>query len=907
MAPFGIDPHWLFSKLLPFTAISTATPSGANRHRNPRAGGQLGGGVRRNLGFESLESRQLLAADMAEIVGVVRLDGQNDGNAANDTVVAGAGVQLYRDNGNGVFDAADAAVGSSTTTDALGKYRFSGVGAGRYFVKLTLPPSLQTQGDGDVREVNITAGDADGAIGPAIDDFNSTQVAEAAPPLPSSESSTLIDDNVMGNERDLFVELTNGTDIWSSVSLISGGGYLRLASGSMVQGNAKVVWDGQDGSAAAINHTGLGGLDFTAFDGNTMTGVMLAVGADHPECVVKLKVYTNSGQWTEFTAIVPQTAGGAATKVLAFNFADAPSDAAGGGADFSSVGAVELTFVGVTAVDGQVSLVGLIGMTTKTADFTAYNRISLGDRVWSDANNNGQLDGGEQGISGVKLNLYDDVDGNNQYTPGVDALVATTTTDGTGHYQFADLLAGAYVVQVDAANFQTGQALAGLKSSTGSAADPDDGVDNDDNGSPLEGYGVVSRAVSLAASSSAVDFGFFGFDLVLDKSVNQATVSPLQTVTYTVKVTNDGPSTAQGVQFVDNLPSGVTFKSLNVGKDGVTLVHSAGKITGSLGDMAVGEAVVITIVAEVQASATGVLRNEAEVSAANEDYTLNNRDDAESSVSPKIDLQIEKIDSKDPVSPGEQFSYTVTVKNNGPSGATGVTVIDTLPASGVTYVSSSITPAGIVGSDLAYSLGAMAAGETRTFTITVRVNEGFSGTLLNHVTVSGNEEESTYDNNEDDEPTVVKVDPATISGYVYVDKNDNGVREAGEKAIPNVAITLTGTDMFGAAVTQTAVTDANGYYSFGNLTPGTYNLSQPSQPAKYKDGKDSLGDTFNGLGEPQPVNGMISPDVGAEDGRDADSLEGLVLSGGFQALDYNFGELAVTTSKVDFIRAIRYR
>src|SRR5690606_34749463 len=113
---------------------------------------------------------------------------------------------------------------------------------------------------------------------------------------------------------------------------------------------------------------------------------------------------------------------------------------------------------------------------------TAYNRLILGDRVFNDANHNGKFDSGEQGIGGVKLNLYNDADGNNQYTPGVDTFVATTTTDSQGYYQFNDLVTGDYVVQVDPANFQTGQALAGLKSSNGPAVDPDNLVDNDDNG-----------------------------------------------------------------------------------------------------------------------------------------------------------------------------------------------------------------------------------------------------------------------------------------------------------------------------------------------------------------------------------------------------------------------------------------
>lgn len=890
MAPLRLNPQSLFRLFQPARASRPKLAKGTRRQKG--------------LGFESLESRQMMAADMAEIGGTVRLDVQNDGNPANDTLIAGATVQLYRDNGNGTFDASDAVVGGVATTDALGQYRFTGLGAGKYFAKLTLPSAYQTKAGGGLQEINITADESEGTIGQTIDDFESNQIAGAAPPLPSSDNSTKADPGVTGGERDLFVELTQGSDIYSSVSLISGGGFLRLASGSMVKGNAKVIWDGQDGSATSLNPTGLGGLDFTSFSGNTMTGIVLKVGADHPNSVVKLKVYTNAGKWSEFTATVPETAGGAATQLLTFNFNGTPTSQAGGGVDFSNVGAIELTFEGVTAVDGMVSMVGVIGLTTKTADFTAYEKINLGDRVWNDANNNSQLDNGEQGIGGVKLNLYTDTDGNNQYTPGVDAFVATTNTNGTGHYQFTDLLPGQYIVQVDASNFNDGQALEGLKSSVGSAVDPDNGVDGDDNGTALAGHGVVSQALSLIAANNSVDFGFFGFDLVLDKSIEQTSATPLEELEYTVRIINDGPSTAMNVSFLDELPAGVTYKSYTIDKAGVTLAYANGKLTGNLGNMAAGAVIVVKIKVDVKANATGTLLNKAEVSAPDEENILNNKDEVETPIVPKVDLAVDKIDSKDPVKPGETFTYTVTVVNNGPSNATGVTVVDTLPASGVTYVSSS-RAVSVNGRELTYDLGGMASGATVTFTITVQVNQGFSGTLLNEVEVSANEDETTYANNKDTEPTVVKIDPASLDGYVYVDKDNDGIKDGGEKPIAGVILTLTGTDIFGASVTRTTVTNANGYYNFVNLMPGTYHVQQ-TQPTKYKDGKDTVGNTFNQLGEMSVTpNGFLGLDT--EGPGDSDSIQQITLDSGFAAKDYNFGELAVTTSKVDFIRPIFYR
>ncbi len=73
------------------------------------------------LSFERLEPREMLAADMAEILGVVRTDMQGDGIASNDTVVAGATAALYRDGGNNVFDggSGDDALVSSVATNSL--------------------------------------------------------------------------------------------------------------------------------------------------------------------------------------------------------------------------------------------------------------------------------------------------------------------------------------------------------------------------------------------------------------------------------------------------------------------------------------------------------------------------------------------------------------------------------------------------------------------------------------------------------------------------------------------------------------------------------------------------------------------------------------------------------------------
>lgn len=875
--------------------------------------------TRGKLGFEKLESRDMLAADMAEIVGVVRTDLQGDGNVANDTVVVGATATLYRDGGNGAFGGDDTLI-TSVSTNSLGQYRFDGLGAGRYFVKITLPSDLQFRPGQDVKEALITADEADGVTGPAIDGFGTTQVVVASPPVPASDVDSQLDSAVLGGERDMYVELTGiGNSPFSalaSVALGSANGKLLFASGPGAIGQAKVVWDGVDGNGQLVNPTGLGGIDLTQHNGNTMTGIALTSGADHPNAKIRLRIYTDANNWSEFTTTVPESVGGAATGQAVFNFDDVPTAKGGNGADFTKVGALELTFEGVSAVDGQVSLVGLVGRATKRVDFSAAPRLAVGDRVWADKDDDGILDAGEVGIAGVKVNIYEDTNGNNTYTAGVDALLGSVTTDANGNYLFADLFPGKYIVQIDPTNFQVSKPLFSLVSSSGAATDPDDNVNNDDNGAELAGAGVVSQAVTLTGSAEptndgdsnsntnrTVDFGFFGFDLALDKSVQQTVLSPQETVTYHVKIDNLGPSDAANTTFQDTLPPHVTYVSASSSLNGVSFQHSNGVVTASLGTMKPGDTITISIIATVNDNATGTLVNTATVSAPKEVNLTNNTDTVSNPVEPKIDLAVTKIDSRDPVEPGSSFSYTITVTNNGPSNATGVVVTDNLPATGVSYQSASRTPDSIDGDQLKFNIGNLAKGQSTTFTVTVRVDDNFSGTLLNHVIVAGNEEEITLTNNEDTEPTLVKIDPASIGGTVFVDRNNNGVHDAGEAIIPNVTVTLKGVDIFNNTVVRTTTTDANGNYLFDNLNPGTYRLLE-TQPTKYKDGKDHIG-TLGGATGLNPGPHLIPNDVNTEQVKDL--FLAIQVESGDQGLDYDFGEQAIDTSKRDFIRPLVWR
>ena len=66
------------------------------------------------------------------------------------------------------------------------------------------------------------------------------------------------------------------------------------------------------------------------------------------------------------------------------------------------------------------------------------------------------------------------------------------------------------------------------------------------------------------------------------------------------------------------------------------------------------------------------------------------------------------------------------------------------------------------------------------------------------------------------------VPPARVAGTTWPDSNNHGVRDPNESVLPGVTVTLT--DSTGKVV-GSVKTDANGFYSFPGLYPGTYTVT----------------------------------------------------------------------------------
>jgi len=340
-------------------------------------------------------------------------------------------------------------------------------------------------------------------------------------------------------------------------------------------------------------------------------------------------------------------------------------------------------------------------------------------------------------------------------------------------------------------------------------------------------------------------------DIVVTKTANASTVnagSGMGNLVYTVTATNAGSSDATGVTLSDfnilaaNLPAGVSFVSA-IGSNGSTFNSSTGIWT--IGNLAAGAARTLTITLTVAATAADGLSiaNTATVATVTETETnlQNNSKAVTSRVVGVVDLVVVKTGAPNPVlSPGI-LTYTVVVTNHGTAAATGVVLTDNL-GPGMTYSSATTTKGTVVNANgiVTTSIGTLNAGASATMTLYASVNVSMDGTLVNTAVATADQPDLHPNNNTSSIQTQTKLAPTSVSGVVFQDLNNNGVRDANELRLAGVQVVLFGTDIHGVSVAQQMVTDSSGAYAFTNLVPGTYSVYE-IQPGFYIDNNEVAG------------------------------------------------------------------
>jgi uncharacterized repeat protein (TIGR01451 family) len=245
-----------------------------------------------------------------------------------------------------------------------------------------------------------------------------------------------------------------------------------------------------------------------------------------------------------------------------------------------------------------------------------------------------------------------------------------------------------------------------------------------------------------------------------------STVTAGTTVTYTITLTNNGPSAAAGVVLTDTLPAGSTFVSLTQtgGTDSFTLAQSGGSATETANaNLAAGSSDTFALAVSAPSTlAPGAnFSDTASVGSSTSDpNTANNSATVSGSVvGPPADLAVSET-GPTTANEGATLTYTVTVTNNGPNAATGTVLTDTLGAN-LRFVSATTSQGTFTqsGGVVTFSIGNLSYPGSMTATVTAQALE--DGNLSNSAAVTTTAADPNSANNSTSASTAV-AEPAIV-------------------------------------------------------------------------------------------------------------------------------------------------
>jgi protocatechuate 3,4-dioxygenase beta subunit/Ca2+-binding RTX toxin-like protein len=450
------------------------------------------------------------------------------------------------------------------------------------------------------------------------------------------------------------------------------------------------------------------------------------------------------------------------------------------GADTIQVVAATGNSFSPAGADSSVSSTGTQAVTVTSGSSAVVNAGeyapgTITGNVFADSNADGARQSGEAGVSGQTVNLIG---------PDGQTVIASTKTDASGNYSFTGVVPGADSIQVVAG--------AGTSfSPTGTSTTlPDSNVS-----------AAGTKAVTITSGGSAV--------------VNAGEYAP-----STIGGTLFGDSNNDGVQ--QSGETGLAGQTVQlIGPDGVTVIAtttSSGTGAYSFSGIAPGT-YTVQVVAPPGSNFSPVGG-----STTLPDSTVSSTGAQGVTVT---------SGSATTVNAGEYAHGTIAghvfqdqngdgVQETGDANVAGVTV-QLLTANGTPTGQTAVTD-----SNGAYSFNNLIPGIYQV-KVTAPAGDGFSpkGGDANLAVDSAVDGTGTATVTLSSGGTLANVNAgvfqsASISSRVFVDGQGTGVYHVGDPGVPNVTVELL--DAKGKPTGKTTTTDANGNYSFTNLTPGAYEV-----------------------------------------------------------------------------------
>jgi len=521
------------------------------------------------------------------------------------------------------------------------------------------------------------------------------------------------------------------------------------------------------------------------------------------------------------------------------------------------------------------------GYSNRTVDFSLIQAYSLGNRVWFDNGagtggvaNDGIRNGTEPGLSGVTVYLYPGVDVNLDGVPD-QASVAATITDGNGYYRFDNLITGEYIVGV--------MPPAGFNSSAANGGDPDNNIDNDNNGITTSGGMIYSGSISLgpdggepindndpatnpqageapnAYSNRTLDFGLFqppysignrvwndngaGSGGIAGNGILDGEEPGIGNAVVRLYRDTNGDGSPDGfaiASIITNAFGYYRFDNLTSGKYIVEVIVPDGFVSSTYAtsgpdlDPTDNDDNGVYLVGNAIRSHTITLEAGGLEPLGEEDAHPNPAtgvaDDAYANLT--VDFGFTPL-----ASIGDRVWYDANyngIQDSGESGITGVTVRlysgdDTLIATTTTTGGGLYSFTNLLPGD--YYVIFTLPGSSYTFS---PQNQGGDDSLDSDADlISGKTATTTLIAGENDRTWDAGMyqPPASIGDLVWYDTNLNGIQDAGESGVAGVSVSLFRPDYGPDGIYLTAddsdpvgvqTTGITGLYSFTNLVPGTY-------------------------------------------------------------------------------------
>jgi len=342
------------------------------------------------------------------------------------------------------------------------------------------------------------------------------------------------------------------------------------------------------------------------------------------------------------------------------------------------------TTTGSTSLLSTLGIGGNFDYEAITCNTSLPNLLS--GTVFKDNNEDGLLDAGDAGQSGVVVNLYKDTNGNGLVDVS-DVLLGSILSDVDGHYTFPILSTGHFVVQTDLGTYPAGAVLTTDNVETAHFTTFGEKDEDNDFGFKVDAVvlGSIGDIVFDDANANGLqDVGEGGIGGVLVRLYSGA--CPSNTSPIATRVTNPN--------------GGYTFGSLPAGTYCVDVVASTlptGYVHTTAND-----------------PMTVSIANGQHFTLADFGYYFNLE-------AAQADLELTKeVDTSSPALDGV-VEFTITVRNNGPADATNLIVRDIIPV-GLVFQDYDSSRGSYEANKLGFwTIGDLAVGQTETLRIRTKV------------------------------------------------------------------------------------------------------------------------------------------------------------------------------------------